>query len=133
MNTIPVLTSCNLAHHGPQVEFEHAILNALAKSGIDLSFQVPKFIPSKKDGKTHITLSSGASVALWCDAHMINAKLAPCSPAVRIAPPPLRSHTKHLSAPPPFSTCRLIAFPPPSFSPCPLGLDLLPIVVVPSA
>jgi len=61
-----VLRIYNNGGNLPRVVYEHAVLHQL--KGVEFSFQIPRFLPSVKDGASFGTMSSGAQT---CCAYLI--------------------------------------------------------------
>lgn len=60
-----ILRIYNNGCNTPRVAFEHAILNSLSTKASQMSFKIPKFMPSLKDKtKTYVELSNGASACI---------------------------------------------------------------------
>jgi len=58
-----ILRIYNNGNNSPRVKFEHDILRELSK--IDLSFEIPKTLPSLKDRQAHVLLSSGTEACVF--------------------------------------------------------------------
>lgn len=60
-----ILRIYNNGNNTPRVEFEHAILSRLGTKSSEMSFQIPRFIPSLGDKtKTFVQLSTGAAACI---------------------------------------------------------------------
>lgn len=67
-----ILRIYNNGNKSEKVVFEHKVLEALAKQSRELSFEIPRALPSK-NGRNHEILSSGTEACVW---HLIPGTLA---------------------------------------------------------